>query len=72
MVPVIILSVVIAIMVPNLFLGHRRLAATSVICSVSILNKLVLFGLMLNIPVNSYAHVGTVSSPNHFFLGKLD
>ena len=27
----------------------------------------------LNVPVNSYGHVGTVSSPNHtFFLGKLD
>ena len=32
-----------------------------------------LFGLMLNVPVNSYGHVRTVSSPNHtFFLGKLD
>ena len=32
-----------------------------------------LVGLMLSIPVNSYGHVGTVSSPNHsFFLGKLD
>ena len=32
-----------------------------------------LFVLMLNIPVNSYGHVGIVSSPNHtFFLGKLD
>ena len=32
-----------------------------------------LFGLMHNIPVNSYGHAGTVSSPNHtFFLGKLD
>ena len=31
------------------------------------------FGLLLNIPVNSYGHVGTVSSPNHtIFLGKLD
>ena len=30
-----------------------------------------LFGLMLNVPVNSYGHVGTVSSPNHiFFLAK--
>ena len=28
--------------------------------------------LLLYIPVNSYGHVGTVSSPNHtFFLGKL-
>ena len=26
-----------------------------------------LFGLMLYIPVNSYGHVGTVSSPNHTF-----
>ena len=33
----------------------------------------VLFGLMLYFPVNSYGHVGTVSSPNHtFFLGKVD
>ena len=32
-----------------------------------------LFGLILNIPVNSYGHVGTVGSPNlTFFLGKLD
>ena len=31
------------------------------------------YGLILYIPVNSYRHVGTVSSPNHtFFLGKLD
>ena len=30
------------------------------------------FGLLLYIPVNSYGHFGTVSSPNHrFFLGKL-
>ena len=34
---------------------------------------LVWFGLMLYIPVNSYSHVRTVSSPNHtFFLGKLE
>ena len=33
----------------------------------------LMFGLVLNVPVNSYGHVGTVSSPNHtFFLGKLD
>ena len=32
-----------------------------------------LFGLMLNVPVNRYGHIVTVSSPNHtFFLGKLD
>ena len=32
-----------------------------------------LFGLMLIVPVNSYGHVGTVSSLNHtFFLGKLE
>ena len=32
-----------------------------------------LFGLFLNVPVNSYGHVVTVSAPNHtFFLGKLD
>ena len=31
------------------------------------------FGLVLYVPVNSYDHVGMVSSPNHtFFLGKLD
>ena len=34
---------------------------------------LCLFGLMLNIPVNSYGHVRTVSPPYHtFFLGELD
>ena len=33
----------------------------------------VLFCLRLYVPVNSYGHVKTVSSPNHtFFLGKLD
>ena len=32
-----------------------------------------LFGLMLYVTVNSYGHVGTVSSPNNtFFQGKLD
>ena len=32
-----------------------------------------MFGLMLYFPVNSYDHVGTVSSPNHtFFMSKLD
>ena len=31
------------------------------------------FVLLLYIPVNSYGHVGTVSSPNHtFFLDKLE
>ena len=31
------------------------------------------FNLMLNVPINSYGHVGMVSSPNRtFFLGKLD
>ena len=34
---------------------------------------LVLFGLMINVPVNSCGNVRTVSSPNHtFFVGKLD
>ena len=33
---------------------------------------MIWFGLMLKFPVNSYGHVGMVSSPNHtFFLGKL-
>ena len=32
----------------------------------------VLFVLLLYVPVNSYDHGGTVSSPNHtFLLGKL-
>ena len=26
------------------------------------------FGLMINVPVISYSHVGTVSSPNQIFL----
>ena len=31
------------------------------------------FGSMLYVPVNSYGHVGMVSSPNHTFsLGKLE
>ena len=31
-----------------------------------------LCGLILNVPVNGYGHVATVSSPNHtFFLGKF-
>ena len=31
------------------------------------------YGLILNVAVNSYGHVGAVSSPNHtFFLGRLD
>ena len=30
-----------------------------------------LLGLLLNVPVNTYTHVGTVSSPNHnFFPGQ--
>ena len=28
---------------------------------------LFVFGLVLSVPVNSYGHVGTVSSPNHTF-----
>ena len=35
--------------------------------------NLILFGLLLYVTVNSYGHVGTVSSSNHtFFLGKLE
>ena len=30
-----------------------------------------LFGLMLNFPVNSYGHVGMVSSPDHTFGASL-
>ena len=34
---------------------------------------LFLIGLKFYVPVNSYDHVETVSSPNHtFYLGKLD
>ena len=41
------------------------------VCCIS--DLFCLFGLVLYIPVNSYGHVGTVSSPNQtFFLGKLD
>ena len=29
-----------------------------------------LFGVFLNGQFNSYGHVGTVSSPNHFFPGQ--
>ena len=36
-------------------------------------NGKYLFGLMLNVTVNGYGHVGMVSPPNHtFLLGKLD
>ena len=32
-----------------------------------------LFVLLLDVPVNSYGHYWTISSPNHtFFLGKLE
>ena len=38
-----------------------------------ICDKFVWFGLMFNVPVNSYGNVRMVSSPNStFFLGKLD
>ena len=34
---------------------------------------IIFFVLLLYVPVISYGHVGTVSSPNHtFFLGKLE
>ena len=37
------------------------------------LMHLFLFVLLLHIPVNSYGHVGMVSSPSQtFFLGKLE
>ena len=37
------------------------------------ISMICLFSLMLYVRVNSYNHVGVVSSPNHtFFLGKLD
>ena len=41
---------------------------------VSLLNiMLFFFGLILFVSVNSYGHVGMISSPNHtFVLGKLD
>ena len=38
-----------------------------------VIGSLFAFDLMLYVPVNSYGHVGTVSSPYHtFFLDKLD
>ena len=49
---------------------HLSLALTVLIPNV---NFFGFFGLMLYIPVTSYGHVGTVSSPKHtFFLDKLD
>ena len=33
-------------------------------------NLLVEFGLILYVPVNSYGHVKTVSSPKHIFPGQ--
>ena len=45
------------------FITAGKFPVKTWICSVWV-------GLMLKVPVNSYGHVGTVSSPNHiFFLG---
>ena len=52
--------------------GLFYLLITPVISSYN-LNLFKWFGLILCIPVNSYGHVGMVSSPSHtFFLGKFD
>ena len=49
------------------------LKGTHSICFLIEIRKFVLFCLIFNIQVNSYGHVGMVSSPNHtFFLSKLD
>ena len=45
----------------------------SFLCHFERSNTFCLFVLLLYILVNSYGHVRTVSSPNHFFiLGKLE
>ena len=43
------------------------------VCHYPEILDICLFDLMLNVPVNSYGHVGMASSPNHsFFLVELD
>ena len=50
-----------------------KLFSTFSTCVIGNHSIVCLFGLVLNVPVNSYGHVGMVSSRNHtFFSGKLD
>ena len=49
----------------HLFIGHILLTLTILNRDISCFD---LVGLLLYIPVNSYGHVRTVSSPNHTFL----
>ena len=50
--------------------SYRKDMENSILC---FMKNFCLFGLVLYVPVNSYGHGRTVSSPNHtFFLGKLD
>ena len=49
---------------PAIFFVRKILSAFYICC---IYSSFVLFGLVLYIPVNSYVHVWTVSSPNHTF-----
>ena len=50
-------------------LEHLPYLDYRLIQNVHILIRLIVvwFDLILNFPVNSYGHVGTVSSPNHTF-----
>ena len=60
-------------MVNCIYIERLQVIISKNIIFLSLKIDFVWFGLKLNIQVNSYGHVGTVSSPNHtFFLGKLD
>ena len=52
--------------------AHKIKGEAQVYTEKNICSHRKLVGLLLYIPVNSYGHVGTFSSPSHtFFLGKL-
>ena len=68
-------SVCLKIFLLSLVLSQKYLHFVLLKCVLLLFYPLlfVLFCLRLYVPVNSYGHVKTVSSPNHtFFLGKLD
>ena len=59
----------------TIFCGLKRqdIFQCSAVVDIDGSNFNFLFGLVLYIPVNSYGHVGTDSSPNYtYFLSKLD
>ena len=60
----VIFIIIMFVLILGIIISHRSCFFFLICC---VCCFVCLFGLMLNVPVNSYGHIGMFSSPNHIF-----